>query len=999
MRKYRYHSGLYATVGIILLMSAFFPCLTHFDNFTTNVNAEPPAGYNHRPLDEFFTSLACPPCVNGADPAQDGAWEDWGHDPAVRYNWVVFHTYAPSGDNLSTSEAAARQVEYNNGNPLYSNPTVIYDGGYIEENTNDAEQVKAHIDSCGNRDVIREVEVYIEQEFTTDGIQFHYQIHYLGGEGSTPDGTPTIDDIDASVYIFVVEDDVIDYSTVINEDYLCHNVFREYALEDDSFTMVEGDWYNSSIVWNWPDPDPTIPIKPHDVTGIIGIFDTEDTSSGEPTVTMPRLSNSANYKSTLWDWEEEGPSITNVQANHNEFELTISADLADPDGISSAWLVYNVTDVAYNWTILEMDIDAGNQASVTFTESEGDVVNYTILAFDSNHLQSQTILDQHSLPNYPPAQITDLTATTGSVEGEVDLTWTAPGSDDNEGTASKYHIRYSNLESITEANWDSVMNVTSPPTPQIAGSTEEFTVEGLTPDQTYYFAIRAEDDVGNIASVSNSPDAVAPSDPGDVTPPGKINDLQAEQGENEGEVLLTWIAPGDDDNTGTALKYYIRYSQDKISTENDWDSASVVSNPPAPQVAGSQESHTIKYLDPDDILYFAIRAEDDMELVGPISNSPSVTVPGADTTPPAKITDLAASPGDNEGEVTLTWTAPGDDGNSGGKAEEYIIKYSLSDITDEGDFNDATEVTGEPSPKNPGETETFTITDLTPDTKYYFAIVTEDEVPNPSVVSDSAYAVAAGVASDVIDITNIYHTPTNPTEDDEITITASVTGENTIDSVWLEYCLGEMCFTPVTMLETGSDIYSINLGQLGAGEYHYTVNARDNSENEHESYDLSFTVSVGDTDGDGYNDDEDDFPNDSTQWQDSDGDGYGDNPEGNDPDEFPNDPTRWSSPKEDETPWYESDTGIYLIGFLIVIIAIILILAAVLARSKKETVAEPPMALITQETPAEPAFTPMAVPEQEEISCPNCSTVFSIPLEPRPLEVQCPSCSIKGIID
>ncbi|MCK4455515.1 MAG: hypothetical protein KAU99_04120 [Thermoplasmata archaeon] len=65
-----------------------------------------------------------------------------------------------------------------------------------------------------------------------------------------------------------------------------------------------------------------------------------------------------------------------------------------------------------------------------------------------------------------------------------------------------------------------------------------------------------------------------------------------------------------------------------------------------------------------------------------------------------------------------------------------------------------------------------------------------------------------------------------------------------------------------------------------------------------------------DSDGDGYTDDQDDFPNDPTEWKDTDGDGYGDNQDvfptdpdewydsdndgvGDNTDEFPNDPTEW----------------------------------------------------------------------------------------------------------
>ena len=53
-------------------------------------------------------------------------------------------------------------------------------------------------------------------------------------------------------------------------------------------------------------------------------------------------------------------------------------------------------------------------------------------------------------------------------------------------------------------------------------------------------------------------------------------------------------------------------------------------------------------------------------------------------------------------------------------------------------------------------------------------------------------------------------------------------------------------------------------------------------------------LSQKDTDGDGYNDAVDAFPNDATQYSDMDGDGYGDNASGNNPDAFPTDSTQWS---------------------------------------------------------------------------------------------------------
>ncbi|MDE0954594.1 MAG: hypothetical protein OR994_07945, partial [Candidatus Poseidoniales archaeon] len=61
---------------------------------------------------------------------------------------------------------------------------------------------------------------------------------------------------------------------------------------------------------------------------------------------------------------------------------------------------------------------------------------------------------------------------------------------------------------------------------------------------------------------------------------------------------------------------------------------------------------------------------------------------------------------------------------------------------------------------------------------------------------------------------------------------------------------------------------------------------------------LSFDGIV-DSDGDGYVDSEDDFPNENTQWLDSDGDGRGDNPAGFDADVFPEDVLQWSDSDSD----------------------------------------------------------------------------------------------------
>jgi len=109
-----------------------------------------------------------------------------------------------------------------------------------------------------------------------------------------------------------------------------------------------------------------------------------------------------------------------------------------------------------------------------------------------------------------------------------------------------------------------------------------------------------------------------------------------------------------------------------------------------------------------------------------------------DVTPPATVSDLAAAPGAFPGELRLTWTAPGDDGASG-TASLYEIKVAYSAING-GNFGAAADIDrwiGEPVPAAGGTPETLFVFGLSPDSTYFFALKTQDEVPNESGVSNS----------------------------------------------------------------------------------------------------------------------------------------------------------------------------------------------------------------------------------------------------------------------
>ncbi len=106
-----------------------------------------------------------------------------------------------------------------------------------------------------------------------------------------------------------------------------------------------------------------------------------------------------------------------------------------------------------------------------------------------------------------------------------------------------------------------------------------------------------------------------------------------------------------------------------------------------------------------------------------------------DTVAPSAITDLTAGQ-PTAATITLTWTAPGDDGDIA-EADHYDMRYATFPINDV-NWLTATAVTSAPEPTVGGAQQSFTVTGLAANTTYYFAIRTADEVPNWSGTSNIA---------------------------------------------------------------------------------------------------------------------------------------------------------------------------------------------------------------------------------------------------------------------
>ena len=84
----------------------------------------------------------------------------------------------------------------------------------------------------------------------------------------------------------------------------------------------------------------------------------------------------------------------------------------------------------------------------------------------------------------------------------VILKWTAPGDDGLVGKATRYDLRYSTVL-LTATTFASGRSVLIQPTPTVSGGTQTYFLSGLSPDSTYFIALKSCDEAGNWSPISN----------------------------------------------------------------------------------------------------------------------------------------------------------------------------------------------------------------------------------------------------------------------------------------------------------------------------------------------------------------------------------------------------------------------------------------------------------------------------------------------------------------
>ena len=244
------------------------------------------------------------------------------------------------------------------------------------------------------------------------------------------------------------------------------------------------------------------------------------------------------------------------------------------------------------------------------------------------------LVELHRLDLIAPADVADLDVTDlGDVTPgmrSLAFTWTAPGDNELDGTATQYDLRYGTLPP-TEGAWNSLNTVPEVPEPQTAGTMQRLTVQLPYHEDTLYFALRTFDEALNVSGISN----IATWSPDDFTPPAAIRDLTATR-LPYGDIRVAWTAPGDNDDRGIAAFYDLRYAS-KASDITTWDRASVVPGEPLPEPAGTRQDYLITGLDPEESYSVAMKTVDDAQNISELSNIVDVS-----KVLPQPIEDLAA---------------------------------------------------------------------------------------------------------------------------------------------------------------------------------------------------------------------------------------------------------------------------------------------------------------------------------------------------------------------
>jgi hypothetical protein len=216
------------------------------------------------------------------------------------------------------------------------------------------------------------------------------------------------------------------------------------------------------------------------------------------------------------------------------------------------------------------------------------------------------------------------------------LSWTEPGVRGTPGKASSFDVRYATSPIANDAQFAAAAQLEGEPAPRGAGMPASFRFEPREEGITLYFRMKYVDKDGKLSALSNEASGLVA-----IVAPAAVRDLSASDAGST-SVDLSWTTTGDDERTGTATSFDVRYASCPLDDAN-FGSATDAGIRIPPAVAGTRQRATVSGLEAGTTYCFAMKVVDDAGAVSEISNVVRATTDPPDTTPPSDVDDLRGS--------------------------------------------------------------------------------------------------------------------------------------------------------------------------------------------------------------------------------------------------------------------------------------------------------------------------------------------------------------------
>jgi len=373
---------------------------------------------------------------------------------------------------------------------------------------------------------------------------------------------------------------------------------------------------------------------------------------------------------------------------------------AGPDGEPTTGAAYSNGDALGDSQVIH--VGGATLASYIDTPPEPGLWCYRVFVFDGAFQYSgsaKRCVDTSAADTTAPT-FAGLVSATGVSNTQIELSW-APASDDVTDAAALVYDIYQAASAET-------LDYGSPSYTSAAGA-GGFTVFGLTPGTTYWFAVRARDAAGNRDDNTVTRSA-ATLQGADTTAP-VFSGLVVATAVSATRVDLFWGAANDDTTPANQIIYDV--FQSTVSGGQTFGA------PTYSTAAGATELQ-VTGLTPQTTYHFVVRARDAAGNADTNTQERSATTPEASDTTAPTFAGLSTAAAVSDTQILLNWAAGTDNETL---ADDLVYHVYRSTVSGSYNFSAPAFTTA------PGETSA-TLGSLSPSSTHYFIVRAEDAAGN-----------------------------------------------------------------------------------------------------------------------------------------------------------------------------------------------------------------------------------------------------------------------------